>query len=208
MSDSYASKGQLQELSALLVQKLPGYIFSNIAQQWIENPDSVGGLLQKLHDGPTALVKEKREYVVTIDPTLTPEDWGKRLEGINRATIHFDSETFGPLIRTVGEKTTATVVIYRLSYRPNIKHAKRIRELLDLDPAGFEHIAALIEQHVKSIWRSTNGTWIFNPDATWEEEKGNLLVLGAYGDRSTLLFSFSRHTSYNDCVWFCGLKRP
>ncbi len=208
MSEYYASKGQLKELCALLTQKFPNHLTSKAAQQWIESPSSIEGLLYKLHKGPVELVEEQKEYVVAIDPARTPEAWGVLLEGVNHSKMHFDSQTFSRFIRTVGEKTTAIVTIFRLSCPTNIEHAKRIRELLNLNPAGFEHTAALVEQHSKNIWRKADGLWLFNPDVVWEEKDG-ARVLGVYGDSGTLMFSSSSHLTYrnNDVVWFCGLKR-
>jgi hypothetical protein len=157
----FASRAQLQELSATLVRKLPTDLSATIAQKWIENPEEVESLLQCLRD------VEERTFEVTIYPKRTAEEWlvaskcgycdlNLPVNKLNDFLVH----TKGRDYESIKEK----VVLFRLGRKASLEEALFIRNRLGLRHAGFNHLAALLERYTDAELQEFQ--WIDSLDVT------------------------------------------
>ena len=206
-NEKIASRSQLLGLAGMLAQHMPADLSVEVAQEWADDPEGITQFLSTMRDGviPIAQIKQ-RVFEVTIDPKRTVEDWvavGK----YDYANPNVTTANFGQFL-TVNKGATepykAKVVVFCLGRSATIDKAKHIRSRLHLKPIGFEHKAAIGEQHPK-LQRELN--WLINPDAVWVNPGGDRDVACLYG------YPAYRNLGLHDAgdewdgdAWFFGLS--
>jgi len=202
----FASRRQLLQLAGMCAQNLPENLLSDIVLEWIDEPAELRKFLEQLRAGIFDLSQVKtREIEVTIDPSRSLEQW---IEVRTRQFKDEDIKTVGKFLtvrRDVTEPYKATVVAFTLGCGVNLKKVLRIRKRLGLKPVGFEHEAALAEQHPEIV---TELDIIVNPDVVIEwhmDSSGSsyhsyLHGHQGFGSPGDAVFGWYSNT------WFLGLK--
>ncbi len=207
-NEKIASRSQLLGLGGKLVQNMPADLSVEIAQEWADDPEALQQFLAGLRDGtcPIAQIKQ-RVLEVTIYPKRTVEQWveaGKYdYKNPNLTTANFGQ--FLTVKKDATEPYQAKVVAFCLGRSATIDKVKHVRPRLNLKPIGFEHEAAVGEQHPK-LQRELN--WLVNLDAVWADPVEGRCVSHLCGN-SAGFRDFRLHDTvggYSGRAWFFGLS--
>ena len=204
-----ASRRQLLQLAGMCAQNLPPDLPHDIVQEWIDEPVELRKFLEKLRIGTFDLTQVKtREIEVMIDPSRSTEQWFKARkcefnhdDDIRPHTI----EKFLTVKRDVTGPYKATVVAFNLGCDAGLKKVLRIRERLGLKPVGFEHEAALAEQHPKLI---AELDIIVNPDVVieWHMDNSGSSYHSYLQGHQNLGTPGDANFGWYGRTWFLGLK--
>jgi len=143
-----ASRSSLLQLAGQMAQKMSADSLSNITQEWIDNPAILELYLQDLKRSPFNQIR-LGSYELTIDPKRDIQAWFKAAK-LDPRDVRFDRIKFYNrdclTVKKQTEPYKAKVAVFCLNRPATVEMAKRVRKCLKLQPIGFEHLAAIIEQ--------------------------------------------------------------
>lgn len=157
------------------------------------------------------LVIQWHEFDVTIYPERTALEWFKAGKYFSPNPTQDDLNNFSRFM-TVDQATTvpyrAKVVAFSLhdSFL-TIDRAKQIRARLHLKPVGFEHLAAIAEQHEKVLRKSELDCWLINPDIVLKYPQNENLYTLCVINYPLALQPINVEGECADHVRFLGLKK-
>ncbi len=205
MEDKIATERQLLRFGGTMLHQVPADLTADVIKDWLDDPEALGQFLAGLHEGPIGQV-QTREFVVLIDPMRTVEQWvaAGRYDWSNENLTTPNFGQFLTVRKDATEPYRQKVVAFNIGRSADIEKAKRIRNRLKLKPIGFEHEAAVGEQHPEAQ-RELN--WLVNPDAVWVSPDGSRDVSSLYGHPGRRSFFLSdAGGTWRGRTWFFGLS--
>lgn len=205
--EKIASRRQLLQLVGMLPQSVRADLPADIAQEWIDDPAALQQFMNGLRDGTCSITEIKtRVLEVTIDPKRTVEEWVKA-GNYNYANPSLTTANFGQFLTVRQDGTEpykAKVVAFCLGRAATIERAKRTCLRLGLKPIGFEHEAAVGEQHPE-LQREL--TLLVNPDAVWVHPDlyRDVSCLAGHPDYRSFDLGVAGY-EWDDRTWFFGLS--
>ncbi len=205
----FASPRQLLQLGGMFTQNLPENLSSDTAQEWMDEPVELRKSFEEwLRKGIYDLSQVKtREIEVTIDPSRSVKQWIEVRKGhFNDADI--TPSTVGKFLtvrRDATEPYKATVVAFNFGFSANLRKVLRLRNRLGLKPVGFEHEAALAEQHPEIVTKLVK---IVNPDVIieWHMDTSGSSYHSYLMSSRSLGSPGNAEFGWYASTWYLGLK--
>ena len=205
-NEETASSSKLLELAGLLARHMPKDLSVEIVREWVDSPVSIRQFLAALQRGPMGLI-QVRELGVTIYPWRTVEKWVEA-GGYYCRNPKFSTENFDQFITAKENEAgsyPAKVVAFCIGRAVTLNRVRQIRSRLNLKPVGFEHLAAVGEQH-PGVQQELK--MLVNPDAVRLHPTGYQIVptlcSGVDGNRYFTLNGAGGKWGAN--TWFLGLE--